>query len=102
MTYSLRALLLRYGSDIHPLEGQDKRKRRATSEEAGAAKRASLCGGLAERFAFQKFHGDVVRAVIGLAGFVNGDDVRVMNASGGSRFILKTQQEVGVIKGSNK
>jgi len=37
--------------------------------------------GLAERFAFQKFHCDVGRAVIGLAGFVNGDDVWVMNAA---------------------
>ena len=35
---------------------------------------------------------------IGLAGFVNGDDVRVMNAPRGSRFILKAQQEVGVIQ----
>ncbi len=49
--------------------------------------------GLAERFAFQKLHGDVGRAVIGLAGFVNGDDVRVINAPRGSRFILKAQQE---------
>jgi hypothetical protein len=38
------------------------------------------------------------RAVIGLAGFVNGDDVRVMNAPCGNRFILKAQQEVGVIE----
>ena len=54
--------------------------------------------GLAERFAFQKLHGDVGRAVIGLAGFVNGDDVGVMNAPRGSRLILKAQQEVGVIQ----
>ena len=61
-------------------------------------KRAPPLEGLAERFAFQKFHGDVGRAVIGLAGFVNGDDVRVMNAPRGSRLILKAQQEVGVIQ----
>jgi hypothetical protein len=54
--------------------------------------------GRAEGFAFQKFHGDVGRAVIGLAGFVNGDDIHVMNAGRGSRFILKAQQEVGVIQ----
>jgi hypothetical protein len=62
------------------------------------AKRAPPCEDLAERFAFQKLHGDVGRAVIGLAGFVNGDDVRVMNAARGSRFILKAQQELGVIQ----
>jgi hypothetical protein len=39
-----------------------------------------------------------MRAVIALAGFVNGDDVGMVNASRGSRFILKTQQEVGVIQ----
>ncbi len=61
-------------------------------------RRASPPEDLAERFAFQKLHGDVGRAVIGLAGFVNGDDVRVMNAPRGSRFILKTQQELGVIQ----
>ena len=38
------------------------------------------------------------RAVIGLAGFVNGDDVGVMNAPRGRCFILKTQQELGVIE----
>ena len=57
--------------------------------------------GLAEGFAFQKFHGDVGRAVVGLAGFVNGDDVvGVMNAAvyRGSRLILKAQQEVGIIQ----
>ena len=64
----------------------------------GHGKRTPPREGLAERFAFQKLHGDVGRAVIGLAGFVNGDDVRVMNAARGSRFILKTQQEVGVIQ----
>jgi len=53
--------------------------------------------GLTEGFAFQKLHGDVGRAVNGLAGFVNGDDIEVMNAPRGSRFILKAQQEVGVI-----
>ncbi len=58
--------------------------------------------GPTKRFAFQKLHGDVGRAVIGLAGFVNGDDVRVVNAPRGSRFILKTQQELGVIQGSDK
>jgi hypothetical protein len=42
---------------------------------------------LAEGFAFQKLHGDVGRAVIGLDGFVNGDDVEIMDAARGSRFI---------------
>ena len=65
-------------------------------------KRAPPREGLAERFTFQELHGDVGRAVIGLAGFVNGDDVRVMNAPCGSRFILKAQQEVGVTQGSDK
>jgi hypothetical protein len=37
------------------------------------------------RGATQKFHGDVGRAVVGLAGFVNGDDIGVMNAARGSR-----------------
>jgi hypothetical protein len=54
--------------------------------------------GLAERFAFQEFHGDVRRAVIRLGRFVNGDDVRVVNAPGRTRLILKAQQEVGVIE----
>ena len=54
--------------------------------------------GLTKGFAFQKFHGDVGGAVIGLAGFVNGDDVGVMNAARGSRFILEAQQEVRVIQ----
>jgi hypothetical protein len=53
---------------------------------------------LAEGFAFQKFHGDVGRAVIGLAGFVNGDDVGMVDAPRGSGFILKAQQELGVIQ----
>ena len=60
--------------------------------------RAPPLEGLTERFAFQKLHGDVGRAVIGLAGFVNGDDVRLMNAPRRSRFIVKTQQEIGVIQ----
>ena len=64
----------------------------------GHGKRTPPLEGLAERFAFQEFHGDVRRAVIGLAGFVNGDDIRVTNAPRGSRFILKAQQEVGVIE----
>jgi hypothetical protein len=64
----------------------------------GHRKRATAREGLAEGFAFQKFHGDVGRAVIGLAGFVNGDDVYVMNTPRGSRFILKTLEEVGVIQ----
>ena len=64
----------------------------------GHGKRTPPREGLAEGFAFQKLHGDVGRAVIGLAGFVNGDDVGVMNAPRGSRFILKAQQEVGVIQ----
>jgi len=53
--------------------------------------------GLAERFAFQEFHGDVRRAIIGLGRFVNGDDIWVMNAPRGSRFILKAHQELGGI-----
>ena len=63
--------------------------------DLGDGQRTPPREGLPERFAFQKFHGDVGRAVIGLAGFVDGDDVRVMNAPCGSRFILKAQQEVG-------
>ena len=59
--------------------------------------RAPPLEGLAERFAFEVLHGDVGCAVIGLAGFVNGDDVRVMNAPRGSRFILKAHQELGGI-----
>ena len=35
----------------------------------------------------RKLHGNVWRAVIGLAGFANGDDAYVMNAARGSRFI---------------
>jgi hypothetical protein len=50
-------------------------------------------------FGSQKPYGDVGRAVIGLAGFVNGDDIYVMNATCGTRLILKAQQEVGVIQG---
>jgi hypothetical protein len=50
-------------------------------------KRTAPREGLAERFAFQEFHGDVDGAVIGLAGLVNGDDVGVMNAPRGSGFI---------------
>jgi hypothetical protein len=56
--------------------------------------------GLAEGFAFQKFHGDVGRAVIGLPRFVNGNHVGMMNTPRGSRLILKPQQKVGVIEGS--
>ncbi|MGO8788373.1 MAG: hypothetical protein ACLQVL_13460 [Terriglobia bacterium] len=51
----------------------------------GDGKWAPPLEGLAERFAFQKLHGDVGRAVVGLARFVNGDDIRVMDAAGGSR-----------------
>ena len=50
-------------------------------------KRTPTREGLTERFAFQKLHGDVGGAVIGVAGFVNGDDIYVMNAPRGSRFI---------------
>jgi hypothetical protein len=64
----------------------------------GHRKRTPPREGLAEGFAFQKLHGDVGCAFIGLAGFVNGDDVGVMNPPRGSRFILKAQQELGVIK----
>ena len=53
----------------------------------GNGERAPPREGLAEGFAFQKLHSDVGRAVIGLAGFVNGDDVGMMNAARGSRFI---------------
>lgn len=41
----------------------------------GHRKRAPPREGVAEIFAFQKFHGDVGPAVIGLAGFVNDDNV---------------------------
>ena len=61
-------------------------------------KRAPPREGLTERFAFQKLHGDVRRTVVGLAGFVNGDDIDVMNTARGSRLILKTQQEFGIIQ----
>ena len=61
-------------------------------------KRAPPLEDLAERFAFQEFHGDVGRAVIGLGRFVNGDDIRVMDAPRGTRLVLKAQQEVGVIE----
>jgi hypothetical protein len=47
-------------------------------------------------------HSDIGRAVVGLAGFANGDDVRVMNAPSGSRFILKALEEIGVIQGSDE
>ena len=39
--------------------------------------------GFVQRFAFQEFHSDVGRAVIGLAGLVNGDNVGMMNATRG-------------------
>ena len=45
------------------------------------AKRPPPPEGLAQRFAFQKFHGNVGRAIVRLGRFVNGDDVRVMNES---------------------
>ncbi len=64
----------------------------------GHGKRAPPLEDLAERFAFQKFHGDVGRAVIGLGGFVNGDDVRVVDAPRGTRLVLKAQQELGIIE----
>ena len=43
--------------------------------------------GLTEEFALQIFHGSVGCAVIGPAGFVNGDHIRVMHAPRGSRII---------------
>jgi hypothetical protein len=64
----------------------------------GDGKRPPPLESLAERFAFQEFHGDVRRAVIGLAGFVNGDDIGVMNATRGTRLILKAEQELRVIE----
>jgi hypothetical protein len=51
----------------------------------GQGKGAPPRGGMTERFAFQKLHDNVGRTVIGLAGFVNGDDIRVMNTPRGSR-----------------
>jgi len=45
-----------------------------------------MCEGFTEGFAFQKLRGDLGRAVIDLVGFVNGDDVGVVNAARGSRF----------------
>ena len=77
---------------------QSSRRLLENFRNLGHGKRTPPREGLAEGFAFQKLHGDVGRAVIGLAGFVNGDDVGVMNAPRGSRFILKAQQEVGVIQ----
>ena len=77
---------------------QSSRRLLENFRNLGHGKRTPPREGLAEGFAFQKLHGDVGRAVIGLAGFVNGDNVRVMNAARGSRFILKAQQEVGVIQ----
>ncbi len=37
-------------------------------------------------------------SLIRLGGFVNGDDVGVMNAPRGSRFVLKTLEELGVVQ----
>ena len=53
---------------------------------------------VAKRFAFQKLHGDVRRAIIRLARFVNGDHVRVADAPRGTRLVLKAQQEIGVVE----
>jgi hypothetical protein len=64
----------------------------------GDGERAPPLEDLVEGFAFQKFHGDVGRAIIRLDRFVNGDDIGVMNATRGTRLILKAQQEVGVIE----
>jgi hypothetical protein len=52
--------------------------------------------GLAERFSFQEFHSDVRRAIIGLGDFVNGDDVRVVDATRGTSLVLKARKEVRV------
>ena len=68
------------------------------SATSGEGKRPPLLDNLTERFAFQKLHGDVGRAVIRLARFVNGDDIGVMNATRGTRLVLKAQQEIGVIE----
>jgi hypothetical protein len=58
-------------------------------------------GGL--RYArFKKLHGDVGCAFVGLARFVNGHDIYVMNAPGGSRIILIAQQKFRIIEGSDK
>jgi hypothetical protein len=64
----------------------------------GHGQRAPPCEGLTEGFALQKFHGNVGRAVVGLAGFVDRNDVGVVNAAGGSRFILEAQQKLRVIQ----
>jgi hypothetical protein len=77
---------------------QPPRRLQENFRNFGDGKRAPPLEDLAERFAFQKLHGDVRRAVIRLGRFVNGDDVRVANAPRGTRLILKAQQEVGVIQ----
>ena len=66
-----------------------------TSATGSAPRRLSS---LAERFAFQELHGNVRRAIIRLGRFVNGNDIGVVNATRGTRLILKAQQEVGVIE----
>jgi hypothetical protein len=56
--------------------------------------------GLTEGFAFQILHGDVGHAIIGLAGFVNGDDIGVMNAPRGSRFAdVEAAETVPILSG---
>ena len=81
---------------------QPSRRLPEKSRNLGNGKCAPPPESLTERFTFHKLHGDVGRAVIGAAGFVNGDDIYVMNAACGSRFILEAQQEFGVIRGSDE
>ena len=63
--------------------------------DLGHGKRTPPRDCLAEGFAFHKFHRDVGRAVIGLAGFVNGDDVRVKWQEGPRALRLRTLSATG-------
>ena len=53
---------------------------------------------LAQRFTFEVFHGDVRRAIVALGGFVNGDDVEMMDAPRGPRLILEAHQKIGIVE----
>ncbi len=64
----------------------------------GEGKRAAPVQGLAQRFAFQTFHGDVRCAIISLGSFVNGHHVRVMNQPRGTRLVLEAEQELRVVE----
>ena len=53
---------------------------------------------LAQRLAFEVFHGNIGRAVVALAGFVDSNDVGVADAAGGSGFIPEALEEVGLVE----